>query len=202
MGKPVLILGLTGNIASGKSSVAELLRRKGARLLSADQLAREVVAPGTALLTRVVGLFGDGVLQEDGQLDRQALAQRVFSDAEARSQLNALLHPAIGRLAEQRLAEMCDEGDSLVVYEAPLLFEAGAEKRVDRILVVTISPQEQLRRLIQRDKLGSDDARRRIAAQMSQADKVARADFVVDNSGSLEELEVQVEKLWRELSAG
>ena len=201
MGKRVLILGVTGNIACGKSSVVALLERKGAAVLSADQLAREVVAPGTALLQQLVQTFGTRILASDGRLDREILARLVFAEAGARQRLNALMHPAIGQLAEKRLAELSATGVPLIVYEAPLLFEAGAEKRVDRVLVVTIDSSEQLRRLVLRDGLEADEARRRMAAQMAQEEKVARADYLIDNSGSPVELEAKVDQLWKRLTA-
>lgn len=194
-----MILGVTGNIASGKSLVAELLRRRGARVLSADQLAREIVAPGSALLAELAELFGAEVIGSDGGLNREILADIVFADEGARQRLNALLHPAIGRLAEERLAQLAASAAPLIVYEAPLLYEAGAEGRVDKVLVVTVSPKVQLERLCRRDRLDEEAASQRVAAQMPQADKVARADYLVDNSGSRAELEQRVERLWREL---
>ncbi len=201
MGNATLILGVTGNIASGKSMVAELLQKKGALLLSADQLAREVVAPGTRLLDELISQFGSEILQADGSLDREHLGRLVFADEAARRRLNALLHPAIARLAEQRLAVLSASGAPLVVYEAPLLFEAGAEKRVDKVLVIRIDPELQLRRLIVRDQCDAAEARRRIDAQMPQQEKAARADYLIENSGGLEELERAVDNLWVELIA-
>jgi dephospho-CoA kinase len=200
MGNVNLILGVTGNIACGKSCVAEILCNKGATLLSADQLAREVVMPGTVLLDELVSQFGTQILTADGSLDRDNLGRRVFADETARLRLNVLLHPAIATLAEERLAELVASGAELIVYEAPLLFEAGAEGRVDKVLVVTINPEQQLRRLIARDHFDEIEAKKRIAAQMSQQEKAARADFLIDNSGSLAELECAVEKLWQKLT--
>lgn len=179
--------------------MAQLLQDKGAVLLSADQLAREVVAPGTELLGELVSIFGAGILDENGALDREALGRLVFSNDAARARLNELLHPAIGALAEIRLAEMVRSGASLVVYEAPLLFEAGAEGRVDSVLLVTIDPAIQEQRLIARDRLTAPDAQRRIASQIPQADKVDRADYLIDNSGSLDNLRAQVDSLWDRL---
>lgn len=195
-----MILGITGNIASGKSTVADFFAEAGARVLSADQLAREVVRPGGPVLEQIVARFGVGVLKPDGGLDRAALGELVFADPDARRELNAMTHPAIAVLAEQRLSELDRRGDSLVVYEAPLLFEAGAEARVDRVLVVTIAPEVQLQRLMQRDALDESAARQRIAAQMPEAEKVRRADYVIDNSGSLAACRRQVEELVARLS--
>ncbi len=194
-----MILGITGSIASGKSLVAELLHQKGASVLSADQLARELVEPGSPLLSRLVLLFGVEILTENGELDRENLGRLVFDDEEARQKLNALLHPAIATLSEQRLAELVKSGATLIVYEAPLLFEAGAEKRVNKVLVVTVDPHIQLQRIVARDRLDEVAARLRVAAQMSQQEKVARADYLIDNSGSFADLEKEVDSLWFEL---
>jgi dephospho-CoA kinase len=196
-----LILGVTGGIASGKSLVTETFRSLGALVVSADELAREAVRPGSETLRRLVGQFGREILQADGALDRKALAERVFTDAGAREALNRITHPAIAALAEKRLQELSQQAGRLVVYEAPLLFEAGAEKRVDEVLVVRIDEPLQVERLMRRDGLTEGQARTRIAAQMSQAEKVARADYVVDNSGSPEATAEQVRKIFRQLVA-
>lgn len=195
-----MVLGVTGSIAGGKSSVCKMFRRLGAQIVSADALAREVVRPGSDVLVRLVERFGAGILTEQGMLDRAALADKVFADDEARRALNALTHPAIAQLAEQRLRQCAQSGAPLVIYEAPLLFEAGAEKRVDAVLVVKIDPQVQLRRLMARDRLDPEAARRRIAAQLSQQEKLARADYVIDNSGSLAQTQAQVEALFKKLT--
>jgi len=199
MGKLILILGITGSIASGKSLVTELLRKKGAAVLSADQLARELVEPGSRLLAELVIRFGSAILTADGKLDREGLGRLVFADEGERQSLNALLHPAIAQLSEQRLTELVKSGVPLVAYEAPLLFEAGGEQRVDKVLVVTVDAAVQLQRLIARDQLDEATARMRIAAQMSQQEKIARADYLIDNSGSLDDLEKEVDRLWVEL---
>jgi dephospho-CoA kinase len=188
-----MILGVTGNIASGKSTVAQFFVDAGAGYLSADQLAREVVQPGGALLQQIVGRFGAIVLQADRQLDRARLADIIFADSSARRDLNAMLHPAIAELSEVRLKQLNGTGNnSLVIYESPLLFEAGAEERVDRILVVTVKPEVQLQRLMRRDGIDERSARSKIAAQMPQDEKVKRADYTLDNSGSLEDCRKQV----------
>ncbi|WP_020677188.1 dephospho-CoA kinase [Geopsychrobacter electrodiphilus] len=199
MGKTILILGITGSIATGKSLVTELLRQKGAAVLSADQLARDVVAPGTETLAALVKMFGPQILTRAGALDRECLGRLVFADAEARQKMNKLMHPAIAQLAEDRLAVLAQTGVALVVYEAPLLYEAGAEKRVDKVLVVTLDPGLQLSRLVERDHLDVGEALQRIQAQMSQAEKKTRADYLIDNSGSLHDLQIQVDRLWAKL---
>lgn len=195
------VLGITGGIASGKSLVTEVFRSLGALVVSADELAREAVRPGSETLRKLVGQFGRGILQPDGTLDRKALAELVFSDPRAREALNRITHPAVATLAEERLRELCRQGGRLIVYEAPLLFEAGAEKRVDAVLVVRIEERLQLERLMRRDGLTEAQARARIAAQMPQAQKVARADYVIDNSGPPEETAKEARKLFERLTA-
>lgn len=198
-----MVLGVTGGIASGKSTVVALLQRRGARVISADELSRELVEPGTPALRALVAHFGSQILHSDGTLNRQLLGEVVFADAEQRKALEAILHPAIGELSQQRLQQAVDAvgPGGLVVYEAPLLFEVGAESRVDKVLTVTVDPAVQLRRLMVRDGSDASAAGRRIAAQMSQAEKVDRADYVIDNSGTLESLEQQVDQLLRRLAA-
>ncbi len=195
-----MVLGVTGGIATGKSNVAGMFRALGAVVVSADELAREVVVPGAAALPKLVERFGESILLGDGTLNRKALAEIIFADPEARVALNAIMHPAIADLAEQRLWEL-SRGQGLVVYEAPLLFEAGAEGRVDAVLVVTADEQQQVRRLMARDEIGELAARARIAAQMPLAEKVRRADYVIDNSGTLLQAEAQVRELFGRLQS-
>ncbi len=196
-----MILGVTGNIASGKSSVCRELARRGAVVVDADQLAREVVKPGSTVLEQLVTAFGEDILKADGSLDRQRLGTLVFFDPVARQRLNAIIHPAIAALSVTRLQEL-RAAAPLIVYEAPLLFEVGAETRVDKVLVVTIDPEVQLARLMERDGLDQQSAQQRIDAQMLQEQKIARADYVIDNSASKEETMAQVERLWPLLLTG
>jgi len=196
-----MVLGVTGGIASGKSMVATMFAELGATLLSADQLAREAVEPGSVGLAQVVEAFGSGVLAEDGRLDRERLGQVVFADPEARQSLEGIIHPQIARLAEDQLARLRKTDAALIVYEAPLLFEAGGEQRVDQTLVVLVDPEQQLARLVERDKLTTEQARTRVAAQWSQADKLLRADYVIDNSGSVEQTRQAVSLLYYTLVA-
>ncbi len=200
MNKKPLILGVTGNIASGKSTVAHQLEKRGAVVVDADQLARDVVAVGTATLERLVGEFGREILQPDGQLNRDRLGQMVFADTKVRAILNRIVHPEIARKSVEILTELKARNDiPLVVYEAPLLYEVGAESRVDKVLVVSVEPAVQLQRLMERDGLSEIEARQRIAAQMPQAEKIRRADYVIDNSTSLEKLHTRVDLLWPQL---
>lgn len=196
-----LVLGLTGGIAAGKSSVAAIFAECGATVVSADQLAREVVAPGTPVLQELAAAFGAAILTAGGELDRDRLGRLVFADPQARLKLNAITHPAIARLAATRLAALRQTQVPLVVYEAPLLFEAGAQGRVDRVLAVIAALQVQCERLCARDHLDPAAARERIAAQWPQAEKVARADYVIDNSGPLEATRRQVLALHQHLLA-
>ncbi|NOQ42704.1 MAG: dephospho-CoA kinase [Desulfuromusa sp.] len=200
MGENVLILGITGNIAAGKSMISKELARRGAVVVDADQLARDVVESGSSALKKIVKLFGNKVLQKDGDLDRDRLGQMVFADVKVRAMLNRIIHPEIAKKSIEQLQKLKKRTDiPLIVYEAPLLFEVGAETRVDKVLVVKIDPEEQLKRLRARD--GSDEAaaQQRIAAQMPQQKKIARADFVIDNSGSITETLKQIDLLWPQL---
>ena len=192
-----LVLGVTGNIASGKSTVAKELARRGAAVLDADQLAREVVESGSSVLKRLVKLFGTEILQQDGNLDRDRLGQMVFADVKVRAMLNQIMHPEIAKKSVERLQKLQSNPDlPLIVYEAPLLFEVGAESRVDKVLVVKIDPEVQLKRLMTRDRLSEERAQQRVAAQMPQQQKLERADFIIDNSGSVAKTLEQIDALW------
>jgi len=194
-----MILGLTGGIASGKSFVADSFVECGAILVSADLLAREVVNQGSPTLAKLVDAFGVEILTAGGSLNREVMAQKIFSDPLARHRLELITHPAIAHLAECRLMALKNLPHDLIVYEAPLLLEAGAESRVDQILVVVIDPALQLERLLTRDEISEAEAKQRIAAQWPQADKVQKADFVIDNSGSLEQTRHAVTSLYHYL---
>jgi dephospho-CoA kinase len=194
-----MILGITGGIATGKSVVTQTFRALGAAVVSADELAREVVRPGSTTLQRLVKRFGPSILREDGTLNRAALADLIFSDSQARKDLNGITHPAIAALAEHRLKELVQEGKPLIVYEAPLLFEAGAERRVDAVLVVKVDDHVQLQRLMARDGISEAEAKARISAQMSQQEKASRADYLIDNSNSLGKTVAQVKSLFKRL---
>ena len=195
------ILGITGGIASGKSSVTAMFAELGAVVVSADQLARAAVAPGSQVLADLVKLFSPAILGPAGDLDRDALARLVFADPAARERLNAITHPAIAELAVARLQELRATGVPLVVYEAPLLFEAGAARRVDWVLAVAIDPALQRARLAHRDGLSESDIQSRIDAQWPLSEKVAHADFVIDNSGPFTETRRQVVALHHYLLA-
>jgi dephospho-CoA kinase len=193
----MLLVGLTGGIASGKSTVSAMLAEQGAEVIDADHIARQVVMPGTPAWCKIRDHFGPGVLHPDGQIDRQALADIVFADKTKLALLNEITHPAIFARIADRLEEHHDQ-DVVVVLDAALLIEAGLSEGVDVVIVVH-SPQEiQLERLAAKG-MGERDASDRIAAQLAPEKRLARADIVIDNSGSLEKLGRRVDEVWQEL---
>jgi dephospho-CoA kinase len=191
----VLRIGLTGGIGSGKSTVAGLLAARGAHVVDADRLAREVVEPGTPGLDAVAAAFGSGVLTPEGALDRPALAAVVFADPEARRRLDGIVHPLVRARAAELVATA--PPDAVVVQDVPLLVETGQAASYDLVLVVQADPATRVRRLVGRG-LSEDDARARIAAQATDDQRRAVADVVLDNSGTVGELEEQVERFWTE----
>jgi dephospho-CoA kinase len=191
----VLRIGLTGGIGSGKSTVSALLAERGAVIVDADRIAREVVAPGTPGLAQVVDVFGEKVLAADGSLDRQALAGIVFTDPQARARLDGIVHPLVRARSAELVAAVPE--DSVVVNDVPLLVETGQARSYDLVLVVEADPATRLSRLVQRG-LTAEDARARMAAQASDEQRRAVADVVLDNSGTPEELAEQVARFWAE----
>jgi dephospho-CoA kinase len=198
---PAPVRGLTGGIACGKSTVSRLLAARGAAIVDADSLARDVVAPGTAGLAEVVAAFGNDVLHADGTLDRERLGQRVFGDPAARARLNAVTHPRIAELSILRIAEARASGAPIVIYDAALLFEVGRADFFRPLVVVTAPREVQISRIVARDALSPEAAAARIDSQMPVAEKAARADHVIDNGGSLAHTEAQVDALWRQWMA-
>jgi dephospho-CoA kinase len=194
-------VGLTGGIASGKSTVAAMLREMGAAVVDADALAREVVEPGEPALAEIARRFGPGVIAADGRLDRAALARIVFADEEARRDLGAITHPRVAALAAERTRALADAGAPIVFYEAALLVENGLHRGLSALIVVAVPPEVQLERLIRRDGLSADEARARLAAQLPLAEKIRVADYVIDNAGTVEDTRRQVEALYRKLLA-
>jgi len=192
----VRVIGLTGGIGSGKSTVARIFKELGADVVDADQLAREVVAPGQPALKDVVAAFGPGVIQADGTLDRPRLASIIFRDDVARATLNAITHPRI-RSRMRAEVESRRGRSGLLVLDIPLLFEGDPPEEIETSVVVWVDRATQLRRLVERDGFTLEEASRRIAAQMPLDAKRDRADEVIDNSRSLEETRAQVEKLYR-----
>jgi len=198
----IRVIGLTGGVATGKSSVARFFEERGVPVIDADQLAREAVGPGSPCLTELAELFGPGVINADGTLDRKHMGSIVFGDADKRRLLEQVLHPEIRRLAEERIAHAAAAGRQTAVYMAPLLIEAGVTDRVDEIWVVTVRPDIQLKRLMARDGIGREEAERIIASQMPLAEKERHGRVVIDNSGTPEETRRLLAEIWeREMAA-
>lgn len=179
------VFGLTGGIASGKSSVAERWRARGLTVVNADELARAAVRPGSVALTQIVDYFGGEVVTSDGTLDRARLGAIVFSDPEARRRLDSIVHPVVRRLASERFAEIAARGEALACYEVPLLFETGLERIYAPVVVVNAPDALRRARLAARDQLPPEQVEARILAQLPLAEKVKRADYVIENDGSL-----------------
>jgi dephospho-CoA kinase len=197
-----LLVGLTGGIATGKSTVSEMLRGLGAEIIDADRLAREVVEPGQPAFKQIVAEFGAGIVGADGALDRKKLGAIVFADPERRKRLEALTHPAIRARFQARLDELVAQGfEGLVFFDAPVMIESGNYKHMDRMVVVVTDEATQMARLRARD--GTDDAegRRKIASQMPLAEKAKLADHVIDNSGDREATAAQVRRVVAVLTA-
>jgi dephospho-CoA kinase len=191
-----LLIGLTGGIATGKSTAARFFREAGAEVVDADRLARSVVEPGRPALEEIRAEFGLSVIRPDGSLDRAALAARVFGDEEARGRLNRIVHPRVEEEAQREVSRIrqADPG-AVIVYDVPLLFEGARADRFDAVVVVYVPREEQLRRVRARDGLTEEEALARLASQMDIEEKARRADFVLDNTGSPEDLRRGVERL-------
>jgi len=198
----LLRVGLTGGIGSGKSAVSERLTALGAVVLDADQAARAVVEPGTQGLARIAETFGPGVLREDGSLDRAKLAEIVFADEAARGRLNAIVHPLVHehmRAAEQAALEVRGD-DAVIVHSVPLLAEGDRGKEFDLVIVVDVPPELQVERLAARG-MPVDQARARMAAQATREQRLAIADIVIDNSGTLADLDRRLARVWAQVRA-
>lgn len=195
----MILVGLTGGIGSGKSTVSALLAERGAVIVDADAIAREVQAPGTPVLAKIAERFGTGVISADGSLDRPALASIVFGDADALRDLNGIVHPAVGAETNRRVREAIPT-DRIVVLDIPLLTE-NPRDGLQGIVVVDVPVDVQVERLVRFRGFAEDDARARIARQATREQRLATADFVIDNSGSLEALAPQIEALWQWLTS-
>jgi len=196
----MLLVALTGNIASGKSEVSRRLADHGATIIDADVLAREVVEPGTPALADIVARWGSRVLQPDGRLDRGALRAIVFASEAERAALNAIVHPRVAERREARIAAARDAGARVVVCDIPLLYETGGAERFDAVIVVHASADTRRGRLLAHRSLPPDDADRMIAAQASTEVTRHRADYVLENEGSLADLTAKVDALWEALT--
>lgn len=195
----MLLIGLTGGIGSGKSAVSALLAARGAVVIDADEITHELQRPGMPVLDRMVERFGEGILTAEGALDRQAMADIVFADPDALRGLGAIVHPAVGAEIARRLeAEMGTE--HLVVLDVPLLVESGRGDMA-ALVVVDVDPEVAIRRLVEQRGMREDDARARMARQASREERLAKADLVIDNSGTLADLESAVANLWPRLVA-
>ncbi len=195
----MLLVGLTGGIGSGKSTVAGLLEQRGAVLVDADVFAREAVRAGTQAFDAVRSRFGDDIVGSDGELDRAALASIVFADRAALDDLEAIVHPEVRRMVADTLQAELDT-DHVVVLVNPLLIEMGAHRDCDVVVVVSAAPETQVRRSMARG-MDEADVRSRIAQQLSLEERARLADVILDNEGSLEELTQEVDALWRDLAA-
>jgi len=195
----MLRIGLTGNVASGKSSVVRVWRSLGAAVVDADELARRAVEPGSAGLAAIAERWGAGVLDPAGALDRAALRRIVFSDPAERERLEAIVHPAVAALRDEEYERFAARGEPLVVADIPLLYEVGLEDQFDVVVLVDAPEEVRLRRMVEDRGQDPEEARRMIRAQMPASLKRARADVVIDNAGSLEELEARAREVWREL---
>lgn len=189
----MLLIGLTGGIGSGKSTVSAAFAERGAIVVDADAIVHELQAPGEPVLAAMVDAFGPSILREDGSLDRQAVADRVFGDDEALALLNGIVHPAVGAEIAARLAAAGP--DDIVILDVPLLVESGRDDMAG-LLVVDVDPELAIRRLVRHRGFAEADARARIARQASRAERLERADHVIDNSGTVEDLAKQIDAAW------
>lgn len=195
------LIGLTGGIASGKSTVATILKQLGATVINADELSREVVQPGNEAWKEIVGTFGADILQSDQTLDRKKLRTMVFNSPEARKKLEAIIHPKVRALAEERIRELAAAGRSIIVYEVPLLFEGQLHLWLRPVILVASDINTQKQRLRDRDHLTDTEAQQHIDAQMSLDEKRKLADYVIENNGSLDDLEHQVKSVLEMIAA-
>ena len=189
----MLLIGLTGGIGSGKSTVAAMLRDQGIRVVDADQIAREVVEPGQPALAELVEVFGQGILNDDGTLNRQELANRAFATEEATNALNAITHPRIEQETQRQFDLAAAEKENFLVYDMPLLVERGLHEEMDMVIVVHTDIEERVRRLVEHRGLDEDDVRRRMSHQVDDVTRLASADVLIDNNGSVDHLRKQVD---------
>lgn len=192
-----MIIGLTGGIASGKSTVSSLLIKRGAALVDADRIAREVVRPGEPALDEIARVFGQAVIAENGTLDRKKLGALVFAAPEERKRLESILHPAIRQRMKEQMAQLEQEDPNrLIVVDIPLLYESGLDTMFEEILLVYVTPELQLERLMHRDGMSAEEALGRLRAQWPIDDKRALASVIIDNSGTVEQTRQQVMDYW------
>jgi dephospho-CoA kinase len=196
----MLIVGLTGGVASGKTTVSQVLKEEGAYIIDADQMARELVRPHTPAWRKLVRAFGKDILREDGSLHRKKLADKVFTNLRQRKLLNQILHPRIRKEMERRAKEIGQKDpEAVVVIDAPLLVELGDHRKMDKLIVVTSTQTQQIERLKERDGISSEEALRIFSSQKPVEDKVKLADFVIRNEGSLQETKKKTREVYKEL---
>lgn len=194
------LIGLTGGIAAGKSTIARQLAEHGAVVIDADQIAREVVEPGTPALGQIARVFGVDVLRTDGTLDRAALGGRVFGDPDALERLNAIVHPAVGERTAELIAEAsASDPDAVVVYDVPLLVEAAVKNPFDLVVVAHAPAETRIERLVSLRGMSESDARARVTAQASDAERLQAADVVIDTAGTEEYTLAQADELWQDV---
>lgn len=195
------LIGLTGGIGSGKSTVATLCRERGWRVVDADGIARDVVKPGRPALAELEAAFGEDILLADGSLNRKELARRAFADKEHTELLNSITHPRIQAETQRQFEEAREEGYDFAVYDMPLLVDNGLDKDMDYVIVVDVAVEERVRRLVASRGLEEDDARRRIAAQVTDEVRLAAATHVIDNNGTLEQLRARATEVMNRIEA-
>lgn len=193
-----LVIGLTGGIASGKSTVSQMIKEQGIRVVDADVIAKEAVAKGTPALQQIVQTFGEDVLLPNGELNRQQLGAIIFSDEEKRKQLNAIVHPEVRKEMLKQREEGVSQQETFVVLDIPLLFESQLESLVDRIIVVYTTPELQLSRLMNRNDLSEEEALNRIHSQQSLEEKCKKADRVIENTQDLAFIRKQLQNILNE----
>ncbi|MBU5593652.1 dephospho-CoA kinase [Amphibacillus sp. MSJ-3] len=186
-----LVIGLTGSIATGKSTIAKLFKKEGIPLVDADLISRQIVEPGREAYQKIITVFGQDILARDQSIDRKKLAELIFSDQEKRDQLNRILHPIIIEQIIQERDRLINQDEQLIILDIPLLFELQLDDLVDRTIVVYTSPIQQLQRLKNRDNLTEEQAKKRIASQISIDQKAKKANFVLDNSDEIDKTEAQ-----------
>ena len=192
----MLVIGLTGGIGTGKSEAARHMVSLGAALIDADVVGHEAYTPHAEAWQQVVGAFGEGILQPSGEIDRRSLGAIVFSDPEQLARLNGIMHPLMARMVQERIEALEAEGAKVVVVEAALLFEAGWDSLVQEVWVTDSSEDAVIHRLSQRNGMSEEEARKRLDSQMSRAERLGRADVVIDNSGDVAEMRETISELW------
>jgi len=199
----VKVIGITGGFKSGKTTVAHILSNLGARVIDTDKLAHRALLPGTETYRRIVKGFGKRILNENDRIDRRKLARVVFNDNKKLKLLNNIVHPYVKKELKKKLLEIKrDNPNAIVVVEVPLLFEAGMEQIMDKIIVVSASKNKQIERAKKDMSLSEDEIKKRIGAQMPMSKKKELADLEVDNNGSIEKTKKQIEKIWEEIKKG